>query len=997
MFLLRIADERKNSKKIHLWLRRIKYYDKILEREGYIMNGSGLINYQGSKANLLDFIKDSISDYVKEGSCILDIFSGSGVVSNAIKNKYKVYANDVELYASMIAKAILQPQYIPEIINLSISELYNDNYKKLYRRIEQYIVLENRYLEAGELNALIKLYKEYPTVWNSRHLGITPENLRTNDEYDLFMYYYAGSYFGISQAIEIDSLVYAIHMMPMEYHAYLFSCLFYAMKETVFAKDGHMAQPLDPNKYPKRLFDKRKRNLVNFFFKKLKEILLEKDVVYSDENKVFNMEFSDLINDVDLMNSVDLIYADPPYTDMQYSRYYHLLNVACKYDYPELTLTKNGYTKGLYTEGRYQSKLSQKSSAKKQILLLMKNCYDKDVNLALSYAYPQDIINQATDRYNISIEELIESAKNIFGSDSVQIKQVLFSHSNNRNSTSKKVIEYLIMCGKQLNIPKVYNIQELKAKINEVKPSNNNPMYNSHLYWSQKAYNICDLLIKNLSEEGEIVFDPFMGSGVTVLEAIKTDTKRIGIGCDVNEMPSFIIQTLLNGLFNDNLNEYLNDFITKIKPIEGLYETICPKCGNHALIINCVFDKPERNKDEVILKVINFECKACKSKGTKQPDIYDYDRMCQLPYKNISISNNILIRNSKIAVGENDHIKDIFTNRNFYALDLIVNTINVYQQPFKDVLRYLLMSVLHLCKITDKHSNSQWPLWIPKKDCVEKNIIRILTKKCESLKGAISFVKDNYYSNSIVGKFCDLQTNKCMILQKGSQYITEKEIPDNSVSLIITDPPYLEQVMYSEYMQLYTPFIGLDYNLDDEIVVSSAPSRNKDKANYFKLLSEVFDMCSKKLRVNRYMCLYFHDSNLDVWSQLISILYKCGFQYVSQVHIKKTVTLKNIISPKKSLNGDSILFFINTGIKTEIMLGRESIEEIELNIIKQAKFLLRQNGAMSTPELYDEGLMEILIQNGWLSKLSSKYDSLVEIFEKHLKWDKDISRWKVIN
>ena len=35
------------------------------------------------------------------------------------------------------------------------------------------------------------------------------------------------------------------------------------------------------------------------------------------------------------------------------------------------------------------------------------------------------------------------------------------------------------------------------------------------------------------------------------------------------------------------------------------------------------------------------------------------------------------------------------------------------------------MSILHLCKITDKHSNSQWPLWIPKTDCVEKNIIEI--------------------------------------------------------------------------------------------------------------------------------------------------------------------------------------------------------------------------------------------------------------------------------
>ena len=234
-----------------------------------------------------------------------------------------------------------------------------------------------------------------------------------------------------------------------------------------------------------------------------------------------------------------------------------------------------------------------------------------------------------------------------------------------------------------------------------------------------------------------------------------------------------------------------------------------------------------------------------------------------------------------------------------------------------------------------------------------------------------------------------------MLINKGSQNITTEELPDNSVSLIITDPPYLEQVMYSEYMQLYKPFINLDYNLEDEIVVSSSPSRNKDKIEYFELLDEVFSLCADKLKDGGYMCLYFHDSNLDVWHQLISILEKNGFKYVSQTHIKKTKTLKNIISPKKSLNGDAILFFIKTNGKVSNTQAPENIEEIEMNIVKQAKHLIRKNGSMSTPELYDNGLMEILIQNGWLKTVSENYTSLIDIFEKYLFWDKDLSIWKI--
>ena len=96
-------------------------------------------------------------------------------------------------------------------------------------------------------------------------------------------------------------------------------------------------------------------------------------------------------------------------------------------------------------------------------------------------------------------------------------------------------------------------------------------------------------------------------------------------------------------------------------------------------------------------------------------------------------SNDILIANSKLAVYDNQPISQIFTKRNFAVLDEIVGIIDELE-GYNEVFKYILMSVLHLCKITDKHSNSQWPLWIPKTDCVEKNIVDILEKKVKALK-----------------------------------------------------------------------------------------------------------------------------------------------------------------------------------------------------------------------------------------------------------------------
>jgi len=34
-----------------------------------------------------------------------------------------------------------------------------------------------------------------------------------------------------------------------------------------------------------------------------------------------------------------------------------------------------------------------------------------------------------------------------------------------------------------------------------------------------------------------------------------------------------------------------------------------------------------------------------------------------------------------------------------------------------------------------------------------------------------------------------------------------------------------------------------------------------------------------------------------------------------------------------------------------------------------------------------------LIQNGWLSTLAKRYKTLVDIFEKHLRWDSKAAKW----
>lgn len=272
------------------------------------------------------------------------------------------------------------------------------------------------------------------------------------------------------------------------------------------------------------------------------------------------------------------------------------------------------------------------------------------------------------------------------------------------------------------------SIDEVKKEIYCTSASNKNPLYDSHIYWSQKPFNICDILIDAFSEEGDTVFDPFLGSGVTLLQSISKNKKRNAIGCEINEAPLFIVNTLLKDYDAQKYNKVAQEFLSKIRPLQKYYYTNCGNCDSKGVITSVVFDKPQRDAD-IIIKSINYRC-TCSSKCSKAPDSNDIQAI-NVTHTIENINDTLLIANSKLAVYENQHISQIFTKRNFAVLDEVVGIINNLS-CYNDLFKYILMSVIHLCKITDKHSNSQWPLWIPKTDCVEKNVVDLLEKK---LKG----------------------------------------------------------------------------------------------------------------------------------------------------------------------------------------------------------------------------------------------------------------------
>ena len=74
-----------------------------------------------------------------------------------------------------------------------------------------------------------------------------------------------------------------------------------------------------------------------------------------------------------------------------------------------------------------------------------------------------------------------------------------------------------------------------------------------HGYFTKQAWNVVQEYIKNFSQEGDLVFDPFGGSGVTAIEAMMTGRKVVHL--DLNPMSVFLTKSLVAPVVISKLTE----------------------------------------------------------------------------------------------------------------------------------------------------------------------------------------------------------------------------------------------------------------------------------------------------------------------------------------------------------------------------------------------------------------------------------------------------------
>ena len=245
--------------------------------------------------------------------------------------------------------------------------------------------------------------------------------------------------------------------------------------------------------------------------------------------------------------------------------------------------------------------------------------------------------------------------------------------------------------------------------------------------------------------------------------------------------------------------------------------------------------------------------------------------------------------------------------------------------------------------------------------------------------GEISALIDNlglFVKQEIIEEFSDWSVNQrdaTLLINGNVSTVLRNVLPDKSVDLVITDPPYFDQVAYSEYLKLWEFFTGFTSNLEDEIVESSRVGASKTRVKFIADLCEAFKAIRKSMKTGAIALVYFKDSKPSNLHDFIFCLERAGLQYVSQVHLpKSTYTYKQNASQENTVGGDAIMIFEagNQTVRDEPK-ATASLSELDAFFLELLGEYISSHGPSTLTSALDNLLISRLYPTGYLSQIKT--------------------------
>lgn len=353
-----------------------------------------IITYIGNKRALLSFIGEVIKEVLKKESkkklSIVDLFSGSGIVSRYLKQYSDLLiTNDLEGYSYTLNKC-----YLANKSEIDIS-LLKEYYDKLNKELEN--------LSSGFITELYAP-NDSDDIKRGERVFYTTRN-----------------------AMYIDTAVSVINTFPIEVRPFFLAPLI--VEASIKNNTGGVFKGFYKNELGIGQFGGRAENALS----RIKSNIEIPFPLFSNyECKVINYkeDSNELVKKLDY---VDLIYIDPPYNQHPYGSNYFMLNLINDYKKPK----KVSKISGIPNDWN-RSKYNYPKEAIKSFKDLCNNCNCKYLLISFN--------NEGF----ISKDELIDILSSVGKVKVFEKKYNTYKASRNLNNRNKYTYEYLFLVEKEI-------------------------------------------------------------------------------------------------------------------------------------------------------------------------------------------------------------------------------------------------------------------------------------------------------------------------------------------------------------------------------------------------------------------------------------------------------------------------------------------------------------------------------------------------------------------
>jgi len=220
---------------------------------------------------------------------------------------------------------------------------------------------------------------------------------------------------------------------------------------------------------------------------------------------------------------------------------------------------------------------------------------------------------------------------------------------------------------------------------------------------------------------------------------------------------------------------------------------------------------------------------------------------------------------------------------------------------------------------------------------------------------------------------------------RGSAAITTSStttllMPDEVIDYIFTDPPFGDNLMYSELNFLWEAWLRVFTNTGPEAIINKTQGKALDE--YRELMTHCFTEMYRLLKPGRWITVVFHNSKASVWNAIQEALAKAGF-LVAQVTVmdKQQGTIKQVTSPG-AVKNDLIINAYKPRKSFEERFLQKAGYGLEQEFVAQHLGMLPVEPNLErTPQMLYSKMLAYYVQHGYEITLNA--DQFYRLLEDH--------------